>query len=216
MLASKGGVQNCSILCDRAGVGLAGARERRDEGRIAAKGLRCRRERGRDAWCSGVDELLLGHHVSLRALRLREPLCTKPVQQVWPAKPGGQSAGTQVRRRERDWKPEPATQRDLHCFGCEQVWGIAGDGLEPRGGMRTGLGTQERAVIRWQRRQHHVVVRNAECCHPFLHSPGSAILVPLAPLQSLFCLFRRARARTSGWNRLRQFSTSATEPSGSP
>ena len=66
MLASKGGVQNCSILCDRAGVGLAGARERRDEGRIAAKGLRCRRERGRDAWCSGVDELLLGHHVSLR------------------------------------------------------------------------------------------------------------------------------------------------------
>ena len=77
LLASVGGAQNRSILCGRAGVGLAIARERRDEGCIAAERatqgcgavddeVKAPAVVGRDAWCCGVDEPLLGHHVSLR------------------------------------------------------------------------------------------------------------------------------------------------------
>ena len=56
---------------------------------------------------------------------------------------------------ERELEPEPAAQRDLHGLRGKHGVGVAWDSLEPCSGVRTRLGTQERAVGRRQRRQQH-------------------------------------------------------------
>ena len=133
VLASQSGAQNCSILCGHAGVRLhpvaqaCGAVDDQVEDVEVVGG---------DAW-RGVDEPLwgwLGHHVSLMQA-LYGVACK------FASSSGGLSADMRVRglverisaaaapsfrgvpataRREREWKPEPATQRDLHCQKRQQ------------------------------------------------------------------------------------------------
>ena len=210
LLASVGGAQNRSILRGRAGVGLAIARERPDEGCIAAERatqgcgavddeVKAPAVVGRDAWCCGVDEPLLGHHVSLRPHGFTGNLAPGPLHKFGPpcreassrarkcmvsksistaAAPRFRSAPAAT-RCERELEPEPATQRDLHCLGGERGVGVAWDGLEPCSGMRTGLGAQERTVGWRQGRQQHVVAEeNVPCAR-------RTVLPPMPPFTGL-------------------------------
>ena len=103
------------------------------------------------ARCKGVDEPLLGHHMFFRAnsfagnfapcslnqlgslsqeasLGARACMVTKCINAV--AAPSFRGAPATA-RREREWKPESATQCDLHGFGCQRgvriaAWGWPG------------------------------------------------------------------------------------------
>ena len=118
---------------------LASACERRNEDRIAATGcthgcgavndqVEAPAVVGGDAWCSGVDEPLLGHHVSLRPDGFASNFAPNPFNKFGPpsqeacprtrecvAECINAAAARRFRgapataRREQEWKPEPAT-----------------------------------------------------------------------------------------------------------
>ena len=74
-------------------------------------------------------------------------------------------------RCEREWEPEPATQRDLHCLRGERGVGVAWDGLEPCSGMRTGLGAMaaRKAAARGRGRNGSVCATHSVASHASIH-----------------------------------------------
>ena len=191
MLASVGGAQNRSILRGRAGVGLAIARERRDEGCIAAK----RATQG----CGAVDDEVKASSGAMPGAVVLTSHCwgtTCPSGPTASRATLHQARSTSLARFARRpvrghvsaWSPKASVLRPHPGSAVlPQRPGASGSWSRARCGGRLGwLGAMQRHADRpgsdggkegsstWSRKKRFRV-RDTQCCHPCLHSPLSAI-----------------------------------------
>ena len=163
----KGGHQ-CCVAAQRSSVG----------GEVEAAAVV-----GWDACSGGVGEPLLRHDLTFGSdgLTCHADPCALDDFGTSGQQAGGSAALPQRPGASGSWSR--SLRRNAICIasGGERGVGVAWDSLEPCSGVRTGLGTQQRTAGRQQKgsstwsRKKRFRVRDAQCCHPCLHSPGSAI-----------------------------------------